>query len=108
MTLIKPFGDDGAGDESLLVAEKLLDEAGIVLGRLLSKARQDDPGTAGKVKTAVAELSAGWKMAVLERNRVADERRKTAGVVGSYAVDFDAARAEIGRRLACLRDAGDG
>ena len=108
MTLIKPFDDDDVGDESLLLAEKLLEEAGIILGQLLSKARREDDGAVGKVKTAVAELSAGWQLAVKERNRVADERRKAAGVVGTYAIDFDAARAEIGRRLACLRDASGG
>jgi hypothetical protein len=108
MTLIKPIDDMGAGDESLAVAEDLFEEAGVILGKLLKIARQEDDATVRKLRPAVAELSAGWQMAVKERNRVAEERKKAAGVVGSYAIDFDAARAEIGRRLACLRAAGDG
>lgn len=108
MTLIKPIDDAVEQDESLAVAEDLFEEAGIILGRLLSKARLGDEEAAGKVKPATAELSRGYQMAVTERNRVAEERKKAAGVVGSYAIDFDAARAEIGRRLACLRAAGDG
>ena len=108
MTLIKPISDDAAADESLAVAELLFEEAGIILGKLLSKARQDDEDVAKQAKTAVAELSRGWQLAVTERNRVADERKKSAGIVGTYAIDFDTSRAEIGRRLACLRAAGDG
>ena len=106
MTLIKPI-EDAQADENLEVAEQLFKEAGVILGRLLSKARQEDDEATARVKTAMKELSEGWKMASLERNRVADERRKSTGIVGSYAVDYDAARNEIGRRLACLREAGD-
>lgn len=106
MTLIKPLDDNQVADESLAVAEQLFEEAGVILGRLLSRTRQDDEDAAKQVKTAVAELSRGWQMAVMERNRVADERKKSAGIVGTYALDFDAARAEIRRRLACLRQAG--
>lgn len=105
MTLIEPIEDGTAQDESLAVAELLFEEAGVILGRLLSKARQENEDVAGQVKSAMAELSRGWQLAVTERNRVADERKKSTGVVGSYAVDYDAARAEIGRRLAGIRHA---
>ncbi|KMW56574.1 Gene Transfer Agent (GTA) [Candidatus Rhodobacter oscarellae] len=108
MTLIKPFEEGADQDESLAVAEQLFEEAGVILGRLLSKARQDDDEAIGRARTALKELAEGWKMAVTERNRVADERKKTAGIEGSYAVDYAAARSEIGRRLARLRAAGSG
>ncbi|EKE43657.1 hypothetical protein OCGS_2389 [Oceaniovalibus guishaninsula JLT2003] len=38
-----------------------------------------------------------------ERKRVEDLRRKQRGIVGDYAIDFDAARTEIARRLDRLR-----
>lgn len=108
MTLIKPFDDGTAVDENLALAEALFKEAGAILGNLLLKVRQEDEAAIGRVKTAVKELSDGWKMAMAERNRVADERRKERGIVGDYALDFDAARDEIGSRLARLRAARDG
>ena len=43
-----------------------------------------------------------------ERAKVEKLRKDTEGIVHDYALDFDAARDEIGRRLACLRDAADG
>lgn len=108
MTLIKPIEDGVNEDETLAIAEDLFKEAGEILGRALSNAHQDELAGAGRLKTAVNELSLGWKMAVHERTRVADERKSKAGIVGSYAVDYAAARDEIGRRLALLRAAGDG
>ncbi len=52
-----------------------------------------------------------WKamQSVLERqhelNRI---NREKAGIVHGYALDLDAARTEVGRRLACLKDASGG
>ncbi|MDJ0627307.1 MAG: hypothetical protein QNJ44_03525 [Rhodobacter sp.] len=108
MTLIKPIDDGTAVDETLAVAEALFKEAGAILGTLLNKVRQEDDEAIGKARIAVKELSEAWKIAVMERNRVAEERKKARGVAGNFAIDFDAARAEIGSRLARLRAAGDG
>lgn len=43
-------------------------------------------------------------IALKERERLESERAKRDGIAGDrpYALDFDAARHEIGRRLACL------
>ncbi|WEF23497.1 permease [Paracoccus sp. S3-43] len=57
--------------------------------------------TAKVVREAVGLLMA-------ERNRVDKLRKDIAGVVGGGSLDLDAARDEIGRRLACLRRAGGG
>lgn len=43
-----------------------------------------------------------------ERAKVAKLDKQEAGVAYDYALDLDAARDEICRRLARLRDAGDG
>ncbi|MBC9245552.1 permease [Paracoccus sp. 11-3] len=43
-----------------------------------------------------------------ERNRVDKLRKDIAGGIGGGCLDLDAARDEVGRRLACLRRAGGG
>jgi hypothetical protein len=43
-----------------------------------------------------------------ERAKVAKLDKLEAGIAYDYALDLDAARDEIGRRLARLRDAGTG
>ncbi|MBU2958624.1 permease [Paracoccus sp. 1_MG-2023] len=57
--------------------------------------------TAKTVREAVQLLMA-------ERNKVEKLRKDIAGGVGGGSLDLDAARDEIGRRLACLRRAGGG
>lgn len=57
--------------------------------------------TAKVVREAVGLL-------MVERNRVDKLRKDIAGGVGGGSLDLDAARDEIGRRLACLRRAGGG
>ena len=50
--------------------------------------------------------AAGWVMQ--ERAQVDKLRKQIAGAAGTGRLDLDAARDEIGRRLACLRDARGG
>jgi hypothetical protein len=70
---------------------------------------------AGKVedvkaaKSAVKDLREVGKMLIQERANVEALRKQIAGNVGTGSeLDLDAARDEIGRRLACLRDARGG
>jgi hypothetical protein len=74
----------------------------------LRDAREGNPGSAKATGQAVRELRAAFGIVMDERTRVAKLREKAAGCIGSGVFDFDAARDEIGRRLACLRDAGGG
>ena len=53
----------------------------------------------------VRDLRAATQLVLEERNRVDKLRKDIAGNVGAGALDLDAARDEIGRRLACLRRA---
>ena len=62
---------------------------------------KDAMQTAKVVREAVGLL-------MVERNRVDKLRKDIAGGVGGGSLDLDAARDEIGRRLACLRRAGGG
>lgn len=57
---------------------------------------------------AVRELRSFLEFVLDERMKVAKLSKQEAGAVHDYALDFDAARDEIGRRLARLRDAGGG
>lgn len=55
------------------------------------------------------ELRSATQLMLEERNRIDRFRKEIAGGVGGGgALDLDAARDEIGRRLACLRRAGGG
>ncbi len=58
-------------------------------------------------RAAVRDLRDLGKMLVQERANVESFRKQVAGAVGAGGeLDLGAARDEIGRRLACLRDAG--
>ena len=68
-------------------------------------------GQVDEVKSAVQavkDLKAALQMVMDERTRVDKLRKQVAGIGGGGALDFDAARDEIGRRLARLREAGGG
>ena len=91
---------------SLEATEELFHGAVADLTAALKEIRQGDVSEAKAARQAVRELRAALSTAMEERNRVEKLRRDAAGVVRDHALDFDAARTEIGRRLACLRDAG--
>ena len=63
------------------------------------------------VKDAVRsyrDLRQALQIVFEERTRIAKLDKQEAGIAYDYALDLGAARAEIGRRLSCLRIAGDG
>ncbi len=95
-------------DEFLPRVEGLYDDAAADLLGLLDELRD---GKSERLKAFVAhlrELRGAAQLVLEERARLAKLRKQQEGVVHDYALDFAAARAEIGRRLACLRDAGPG
>lgn len=57
---------------------------------------------------AIRDLKTAFFLAIDERNKVEKLRKQIAGAVGTGELDLDAARSEIGRRLALLRAAGAG
>ncbi|WP_245727335.1 permease [Paracoccus isoporae] len=68
-------------------------------------------GEMGELKDAVRtarELRSATQLMLEERNKVEKLRKEAAGAVGDGQFDLDAARDEIGRRLACLRRAAGG
>jgi len=61
-----------------------------------------------KYNEAVADFRKAALNLTTERLALETRRRKADGIVHDYAVDFDAARVEIRRRMACLRGASEG
>ena len=100
--------EDGAPVDLLAATEDLYREAAEDLIRARRGLRQGKIDEAKAALQAVRRPEAGLHMVMDERARVEKLRKQVAGVVHGHALDFDAAAAEIGRRLACLRDAGGG
>lgn len=86
--------------------EDLYREVAGELALAMKGVRQGDPADIKAAMQAVKDLRTAFQMVMDERTRVEKLRKQVAGVVRDYALDFDAARSEIGRRLARLRDAG--
>ena len=103
-----PEGADGP-DAVLEVAENLYRDAAVELYRTITALRSGEFNEVKAAQTAIRDLRATALHVLDERNKVDKLRKQIAGQVGAGgALDFDAARIEIGRRLACLRDAGGG
>ena len=65
-----------------------------------------DPAELKKATQVARGVREAIHMMMTERDRVDKLRKDIAGGVGGGSLDLDAARDEIGRRLACLRRAG--
>ena len=99
---------DGPPVDLLAVTEDMFREAAEDLVRAKRKLQAGKMDEVKAAVQAVKDLKAALQLVMEERARVEKLRRQVGGVVHDYALDFDAARDEIGRRLARLRDAGDG
>ena len=105
MTIIKPKTEENTTDTFLAVAQDSFEQAILGMNGLSQKIRAEEVVPERDTKAVVMQLCNATNSLMKERDRVVELRKQSAGVVGDYAIDFDAARAEIGRRLACLRDA---
>ncbi|WP_102224341.1 hypothetical protein [Acidimangrovimonas sediminis] len=88
-------------------ASLLYTTAAEVLAHMLRELQRGELDEAKKVPGYARELRQALQAVLTERTTLERLRKDEAGGAGPGALDFDAARAEIGRRLACLRDAGD-
>lgn len=100
--------DDPPRVDLLEATEDLYRQAAEDLVLAQRKLRQGSVDEVKAAAQAVKDLKAAFQLVMDERTRIEKLRKQVAGVVHDYAIDFDAARAEIGRRLACLRHAGGG
>lgn len=99
---------DGAAVDLLDQTEALYKEVAGELAMALQGVRRGELAEARAAVQAVKDLRTAFHLVMEERSRVEKLRKQLAGAAAgrAAALDFDAARAEIGRRLARLRDAG--
>ena len=101
----------GAGDKPpvdlLAFSEGLFKNAADELSRALTAVQEGELANLKPATQLVKELKDAFKHVMDERKRIDSVREQTTRH-GTGSLDFDAARDEIGRRLACLRDAGSG
>ncbi|MDF0600947.1 hypothetical protein P1J78_09415 [Psychromarinibacter sp. C21-152] len=107
MTLIKPEKAEEP-DISVGIAEDQSLEALIAVAEVTRKIQAQELDALQEVPKVAAHATAARKQLLAEKDRVYEQQKRKSGVVNDFAIDFDAARAEIGRRLACLRAARDG
>ena len=101
-----------AGDEPpvdlLAAAEGLYRDIAEELTRTLKAVRDGQTADIRAATAVVKDLKQAFQVAMDERTRVDKLRKHASGIAPGGTLDFDAARDEIGRRLACLRDAESG
>lgn len=100
---------DGAGPREMISHAALLYEtAADVFALVIDEARAGEPRAAREAMGYARDFRQALLAVLNERATIEKLRRDSEGIVPGQALDFERARAEIGRRLACLRDAGDG
>lgn len=106
MTLITPNdGEDASSELMLSVTQEHFQRAVGKLNGLINKWEAGEFDAPVDAQRVVRDASALLVLALKERERLEEHRRKKAGVVHDYAIDFGSARDEIGRRMALLRTA---
>lgn len=110
----------GAGEdapEALVgTAGRFFEQAAAQMAAAIEQLQSGSPAEVRAAQKAIRELRLALWMLVDERTRLDRLRNKIAGLVGDgdsgsgggRKLELDAARDEIGRRLAGLRAAGDG
>lgn len=102
-------GEESVPPKDLIAeTEELCREVADELVVAMRTVRRGAFGDVKSVMLALRDLRVAFQMVIDERDRVEKYRKEESGIVHHYALDFDAARDEIGRRLARLRAAGAG
>lgn len=101
-------GGEGASPDLLAESEVLFREMAEEVALAMRRLREGDLGEVKGAVQAAKDLRSALQIVMDERTRVEKLRKQAAGIVHDYALDFEAARDEIGKRLARLREAGGG
>ena len=105
MSINTPFGEDASSPDFLGIANDLFFRVLKELERQLEAAEMSKgEGSAGLAKTA-NDLRKAIQNIFDERKRLDQSGKNTTSEHGGAELDLVASRDEIGRRLACLRDA---
>ncbi len=105
---VKFSGEAEEPVDLLATAENMLRESAEQVALAMREVRAGRFAELKETSGLMRELRSTFNSLMEERTRVDKLRQQTAGVVRGHAIDFDAARDEIGRRVARLRDAGGG
>ncbi|MFN3936637.1 MAG: hypothetical protein ACK4KW_03565 [Gemmobacter sp.] len=108
MTIHTPVGEGGLPGDEISEARELFDIAAQIMRRVLEEMRAAPAESARELATSTKDVRDTLKLLVAERANLEKLRGDAGALGGPGRYDFDAARDEIGRRLACLRDAGGG
>ncbi|MBN2906128.1 MAG: hypothetical protein JXJ18_05425 [Rhodobacteraceae bacterium] len=100
-----PAGGDAAAQAVLEEAEEHYRRTIRALHTIIEEVEAGQTARARELKGALSDLGKAAQTAFDERVRVEKRLRTETGIVHEYALDLDAARVEIGRRLDRLRDA---
>jgi hypothetical protein len=92
--------------DPLAAAEGLFRDMADELTQTVYAVRLERSGDLAASRQAVKNLLAAVQIFNDERAKVEKLRKQTGGHAAGHVFDLDAARAEVGVRLACLRDAG--
>lgn len=95
-----------APSDLLWVAQRQLERAVVKLQLVIEQVESGRFDQMAEAKKVTDNLTSFIRLYMDERNKVDKLRKNLAGAVGTGELDFTAARDEIGRRLALLRDAG--
>jgi hypothetical protein len=106
MTIETP-GEGATPREMIDHAALLYETAADVFALVIDEARAGEPKAAREAVGYAREFRQALLAVLNERATIEKLRKDSEGLVAG-TLDFARARAEIGRRLACLRDAGDG
>lgn len=104
MSFFFPDGDHAPVDLTA-ATEELYQETAQELIRAIKAIRDGEVDQIPNAKAAVKDLRAVFQTVMEERTRVEKLRKQVVGDVGAGTLDLSAARDEIGRRLALLRNA---
>ena len=106
MSIKFSVGDDAPA--LLVVTETFFNDAMMDVVGAIAAVRDGKLTEAKAAAIAVRDLKTAFNALMEERSRVEKRLKQVGGDVGACGLDLDAARDEIGRRLACLRDAAGG
>jgi hypothetical protein len=105
MTKITPLGMDASAEEYLKIADAFFLRVLTELDRQLSAAELAECETTPEMAKAVVDVRRAVQTVFEERKRLEQSSRNANSGAGSGTYNLTEARDEIGRRLACLRDA---
>jgi hypothetical protein len=105
MALIRPFRDEGTATELLKVANTHFEDALEAMQIVKLYLKEGTDLSPAEIARAAADFRKATQTLFDERKRLEEQRRKEAGVVHDFGLDFDVARDEIGGRLDRLRAA---